>query len=170
MKHYTRACKQAHPYYVLNLNAAFEMESDEIREFIAGIPNLYYIEYEGIINEHGKYADTDCMLLWFYHPEVTFSAGDYNVSFLVKWLDRYGLAVHEDWLFVDNTCEEFAPKCCCNAPLFEFPEGYCIDSITSNIDNPDDYLKLLRHSYVRNMEVFAQYERMHPEIQHEEDI
>lgn len=168
MNHNSTACKQAHPCYVLNLNAAFDMEPDELREFIAGIPYLYYIECEGSIYEHGEHTDLDCMLLWFYHPEVTFPAADYNISFLVEWLSRYGLELREDWLFVDYDCEEFAPLSC-NAPIFEFPEGYSIDCITSNIDNPNDYLSLLRHSYVRNAEVFAEYERTHPEQYSKED-
>jgi hypothetical protein len=168
MNHNAPACKQAHPYYVLNLNVAFDMEPDELREFIASIPYLYYIECEGSIQEHGEYTDLDCMLLWFYHPEVQFAASDYNIRFLVEWLSRYGLELREEWLFVDYDCDEFAPLSC-NAPIIEFPEGYSIDCITSNIDNPDNYLRLLRHSYVRNASVFDEYERTRLECCSEED-
>ena len=145
------------------------MEPDELRTFLQGIPNLYYIECEGTIYEQGQRIDTDCMLLWFYHPEYSFSDSDYTVSILVEWLGRYGLDISEERVFVDYTGEEFAPSCCCNAPLFEFPKGYRIESITSNISCPDDYLHLLRHCYVRNVEVFAEYERTHPEQYSEED-
>ncbi|MBO5970306.1 MAG: hypothetical protein J6S14_17635 [Clostridia bacterium] len=163
------ACKQVHPYFVLCLDKSFDMEPDELRTFLQGIPNLYYIECEGTIYEHGQYRDIDCMLLWFYNPEYSFSDSDYTVSILVEWLSRYGLDISEDYIFVDYESEEFAPSCCCNAPLFEFPKGYRIESITSNISCPDDYLHLLRHCYVRNVEVFAEYERTHPETCTEEE-
>lgn len=169
MNHTNPACKQAHPYFVLCLDNSFDMEPDELRTFLQGIPNLYYIECEGTIYEQGQRIDTDCMLLWFYHPEYSFSDSDYTVSILVEWLGRYGLDISEERVFVDYTGEEFAPSCCCNAPLFEFPKGYRIESITSNISCPDDYLHLLRHCYVRNVEVFAEYERTHPEQYSEED-
>ena len=163
------ACTQAHPYFVLCLDNSFDMEPDELRTFLQGIPNLYYIECEGTIYERGQRIDTDCMLLWFYNPEYSFSDSDYTVSILVEWLSRYGLDISEDRVFVDYAGEEFAPSCCCHAPLFEFPEEYRIESITSNISCPDDYLNLLRHCYVRNAEVFAEYERTHPEAYSEED-
>jgi hypothetical protein len=163
------ACTQAHPYFVLCLDNSFDMEPDELRTFLQGIPNLYYIECEGTIYERGQRIDTDCMLLWFYHPEYSFSDSDYTVSILVEWLSRYGLDISEDRVFVDYAGEEFAPSCCCNAPLFEFPERYRIESVTSNISNPDDYLNLLRHCYIRNAEVFAEYERTHSDTYPEED-
>ena len=163
------ACTQAHPYFVLCLDNSFDMEPDELRTFLQGIPNLYYIECEGTIYERGQRIDTDCMLLWFYHPEYSFSDSDYSVSILVEWLNRYGLDISEGRVFVDYAGEEFAPSCCCHAPLFEFPEGYRIESITSNISYPDNYLNLLRHCYVRNAEVFAEYERTHPEAYSEEE-
>lgn len=163
------ACKQAHPYFVLCLDKSFDMEPDELRTFLQGIPNLYYIECEGTIYEQGQHVDTDCMLLWFYNHEYSFSDSDYSVSILVEWLSRYGLDISEDRVFVDYAGEEFAPSCCCHAPLFEFPEEYRIESITSNISNPDDYLNLLRHCYVRNAEVFAEYERTRPKTYTEED-
>ena len=163
------ACMQAHPYFVLCLDKSFNMEPDELRIFLQGIPNLYYIECEGTIYEQGQRIDTDCMLLWFHNPEYSFADSDYSVSILVEWLSRYGLDISEDHVFVDNVGEEFAPSCCCHAPLFEFPEGYRIESITSNISNPDDYLNLLQHCYVRNAEVFAEYERTHPETCTEEE-
>lgn len=163
------ACKQAHPYFVLCLDNSFDMEPDELRTFLQGIPNLYYIECEGTIYERGQRIDTDCMLLWFYHPEYSFSDSDYTVSILVEWLSRYGLDISEAHVFVDYAGEEFAPSCCCNAPLFEFPEGYRIESIASNINHPDDYLNLLWHCYVRNAEVFTEYERTHPKAYSEEE-
>ena len=163
------ACKQAHPYFVLCLDNSFDMEPDELRTFLQGIPNLYYIECEGTIYERGQRIDTDCMLLWFYHPEYSFSDSDYTVSILVEWLSRYGLDISEDHVFVDYAGEEFAPSCCCNAPLFEFPEGYRIESITSNINHPDDYRNLLRHCYVRNAEAFAEHERTHSDTYPEEE-
>lgn len=162
------ACKQAHPYFVLSLDNSFNMEPDELRIVLQGIPNLYYIECEGSLYEHEQYIDNDCMLLWFYNPEYSFSDSDYRVSILVKWLNRYGLDISEGRVFVDYAGEEFAPSCC-HAPLFEFPEGYRIESITSNISNPDNYLNLLRHCYVRNAEVFAEYERTHLEAYSEEE-
>lgn len=163
------ACKQAHPYFVLCLDKSFDMEPDELRTFLQGIPNLYYIECEGSLYEHGQYIDTDCMLLWLYNPEYSFSDSDYTASILVEWLSRYGLDISEDRVFVDYAGEEFAPSCCCNAPLLEFPEGYRIESITSNISNPDYYRNLLQHCYVRNAEVFAEYECTHSDTYPEEE-
>lgn len=166
----TPACTQAHPYFVLRLDDSFDMEPDELRAFLQSIPNLNYVECEGTIYEQGQHIAIDCMLLWFYNPEYSFPNSDYSVNILVEWLGQYGLDIREDHVFVDYVGEEFAPSCCCNAPLFEFPEGYRIESITSNISNPDDYLNLLRHCYVRNAEVFAEYERTHLETYTEEDI
>ena len=168
MKHYTRACKQAHPYFVLCLDDSFDLEPDELRTFLQGIPNFYYVECEGTIYDHGQHVYTDIMLLWFYNPEYTISDSDYKVRILVQWLSEFGLDIREDRIFVDDECNDFAPSCCCNAPLFEFPEGYRIESITSNVNNPDDYLNLLRHCYIRNAEVFAEYERTYPEAYSEE--
>lgn len=169
MNQNTPACKQAHPYFVLCLDDSFDMEPNELRTFLQGIPNFYYVEYEGTIYDHGQHIDTDCMLLWFYNPEYTISDSDYEVRILVQWLREFGLDIREDRIFVDNECDEFAPSCCCNAPLLEFPDGYRIESITSNIDNPSDYLNLLRHTYIRNAEVLAEYERTHPEPYSEEE-
>ena len=169
MVNYTPACKQAHPYFVLCLDKSFDMEPDELRTFLMGIPHLYFIECEGTIYEKGQYIDTDCMLLWFYHPEYSFSHSDYTVNILVEWLSRYGLDICEERVFVDYAGDEFAPSYCCNAPIFEFPEGYRIESIETNITNADTYCDLLRHTYVRNGELFDEYERTHQEDFTEEE-
>ena len=67
-----------------------------------------------------------------------------------------------------------------NSPIRSFKRRLsnvriCSNKITlsftspSNISNPDDYLNLLRHCYVRNAEVFAEYEGTHPEAYSEEE-
>lgn len=127
----------AHPFFAINLSHAFEIEPDEFRTFVSGMPDWKYVEVEGIETDGNE---VDVMFLWVHSDKVTPLYKDQAFE-LAQWFDMAGFDINSDDIMVINGYQAFACECSNFAPILPLEEMSRIEGIYGNIDNKQLYVQ-----------------------------
>ena len=127
----------AHPFFAINLSHNFEIEPDELRTFVSGMPDWKFVEVEGIDTDGNE---IDVMFLWAHSDKVTSLHKDQSFE-LAEWFDMAGFDINPDDILVVNNYQSFACECSNYAPILPLEEMSRIEGIYGNIDNPNLYVQ-----------------------------
>ena len=127
----------AHPFFAINLSRNFEIEPDELRTFVSGMPDWKFVEVEGVDTDGNE---IDVMFLWAHSNKVTSLHKDQAFE-LAEWLDRVGFDINLDDIEPVNYYQAFACECSNYAPILPLEDMSRIEGIYGNIDNPNLYVQ-----------------------------
>lgn len=127
----------AHPFFAINLSHNFEIEPDELRTFVSGIPDWKYVEVEGIDTDGN---DIDVMFLWVHSDTVTplYKGQAFE---LAEWFGMAGFDINPDDILPVNNYQAFACECSNYAPILPLEDMSRIEGIYGNIDNKQLYVQ-----------------------------
>lgn len=127
----------AHPFFAINLSHNFEIEPDELRTFVSGIPDWKYVEVEGIDTDGN---DIDVMFLWVHSDTVIPLYKDQAFE-LAEWFGMAGFDINPDDILAVNNYQAFACECSNYAPILPLEDMSRIEGIYGNIDNKQLYVQ-----------------------------
>ena len=127
----------AHPFFAINLSRNFEIEPDELRTFVSGMPDWKYVEVEGIDTDGNE---IDVMFLWVHSDKVTHLYKDQAFE-LAEWFDMAGFDINPDDILIVNNYQSFTCECSNYAPILPLEDMSRIEGIYGNIDNPNLYVQ-----------------------------
>ena len=135
----------AHPILVVDATKSRD-RNDILSWALTSLKDVYLIEYIGTIRKAGKIIPVDKILAWRCPTGAEskqYIYNLYNIEEIVYLLDK----IHVDLdLQSTYTCSflNYAGAECQFAPLFAFPDGFTLESLSGNISNLERYTELMR--------------------------
>ena len=135
----------AHPYLVVDATKS-RNSGDTLCWALSSLQDVHLIEYTGTIHKDGAITPVDKILAWRCPADTEakrFLYNLYNVEEIVYLLDK----IHVD-LDLQSTglyySRNYADAECQFAPLFAFPEGFALETLSGNINNLERYTEMMR--------------------------
>ena len=135
----------AHPYLVVDATKSSN-RSDTLCWALSSLADVQLIEYTGTIHKDGEVIPVDKILAWRCPTDTEtkrYTYNLYNVEEIVYLLDK----IHVD-LDLQSTglyfSRNYANGECQFAPLFAFPEGFALETLSGNISNLECYTEMMR--------------------------
>lgn len=135
----------AHPYLVVDATKS-RNSGDTLCWALSSLQDVHLIEYTGTIHKDGEVIPVDKILAWRCPTDTEtkwYTYNLYNIEEIVYLLDK----IHVD-LDLQSTglyfSRNYANGECQYAPLFAFPEGFALETLSGNISNLECYTEMMR--------------------------
>lgn len=135
----------AHPYLVVDATKSSN-RSDTLCWALSSLADVKLIEYTGTIHKDGEVIPVDKILAWRCPTDTEtkrYTYNLYNVEEIVYLLDKIhvDLDLQSTGLFFSRN---YADAECQFAPLFAFPEGFALETLSGNISSLERYTEMMR--------------------------
>ena len=142
--------KTAHPFFHIDLDMNFDIDINELSSLLMAMPNVRFVCIEGEYDSKCGTYSVARYLIWFAKSSLE----DYNITNLTDYLYKRGFDIPEEDIYIDYGHTAFSSKRTDCAPLFNFPEGFHLESVSTNISRAVGYFSKLACRNLTNIAVF----------------